>query len=638
MTKILKKFKADEFARRIKSIFQSSEHSRYVFFLGAGCSISSGIPNAAELVKQWLRQLKHLEDGKENGWEAWASKRFPGYSNNNPAAHYGAVIEDLFLWPDARQQEIERLTASKYPGFGYGALAQLMSHKVYGHRCHVVLTTNFDDLVADALYLYSHKKPLVVAHESLAKFARLITRFSPLIVKLHGDAHLAPKNTPGETSTLDDSLQKVLKYLLNDAGVIFCGYGGNDQSILDALKELPPDALPGGVYWVGAKLPDNSFKSWLESRDAVWVEHFDFDKLMVYFHNEFALEMPTDARFREIFAQFRATFEKLSQKATKVAETESSDDDRAFQAAVEKFRTSVKDWWGVVLEANEFEKSDPEKANQIYLNGLVKFPNSPELLGSYAGFLNDIRKDYDQAERYYQRALEADQEDATSLSNYAGFLNNIRKDYDQAEPYYQRALEADPEDANTLGNYAVFLQDIRKDYDQAEPYYQRALEADPNQAIILGNYALFLKNIRKDYDQAEPYYQRALEADPNQAIALGNYAGFILAIKQQDKGWEFFNRSEKLAEHPSLKLELQFYTYAHHKDKQSRNNAFEAIKLALFDDIRSPNFDLSANVERAIADGHPEPKFLAQLATVISDEAKIETLDSFDVWKNSIKP
>lgn len=186
-----------------------------------------------------------------------------------------------------------------------------------------------------------------------------------------------------------------------------------------------------------------------------------------------------------------------------------------------------------MLEANEFKKSDPEKANQIYLNGLLQFPNSPELLGSYARF-----------------------------------LHNIRKDYDQAERYYQRALEADPKNANTLGNYA----------------------------------------------------------------------GFILAIKQQDKGWEFFNRSEKLTEDPSLKLELQFYTYAHHKDKQSRNNAFEEIKLALFDDIRSPDFDLSANVERAIADGDPEPKFLAQLATVISDEAKIETLDSFDVWKNSIKP
>ena len=602
MTKILKKFKADEFARRIKSDFQSSAHSRYVFFLGAGCSISSGIPSAAGLVKQWLPKLKYLKDGKENGWEAWASKQFPGYSNNNPAAHYGPVMEYLFLLPDARQQEIERLTASKYPGFGYGTLAQLMSHKDYGHRCHAVLTTNFDDLVADALYLYSHKKPLVVAHESLSRFVRP-TRFSPLIVKLHGDAHLAPKNTTGETSTFDVSLQQVLKNLLNDAGVIFCGYGGNDKSILDALKELPPDALPGGVYWVGAKLPDNSFKSWLESRDAVWIEHLDFDELMLYFRNEFELEMPTGARFSEIFAAFRATFEKLSQKATKVAETELSDDDRAFQAAVEKIRTSVKDWWGVVLEANEFKKSDPEKANQIYLNGLVKFPNSPELLGSYAAFLHNIPKDYDQAESYYQRASEADPKRANNLGNYARFLDDIRKDYDQAEPYYQRALEADPEDANTLGNYAGFLQ-----------------------------------NIRKDYDQAESYYQRALEADPKHANTLGNYAGFILGIKQQDQGWEFFNRSEKLAEDLSLKLELQFYSYAHHKDKQSRNNAFEAIKLALFDDIRSPNFDLSANVERAIADGHPEPKFLAQLATVISDQAIIETLDSFDVWKNSIKP
>jgi SIR2-like domain len=220
MTKDLKRFRADELARRIKADFESSDHSRYVFFLGAGCSISSGIPSAAGLVQQWLPKLKWLRERDDKDWETWAAKQFPGYSKENPAAHYGAVIEDLFLQPDARQQEIERLTASKYPGFGYGTLAQLMSHKDFGHRCHAVLTTNFDDLVADALYLYSHKKPLVVAHESLGRFVRP-TRFAPLVVKLHGDAHLAPKNTAEETSTLDESLQQVLKNVLNDAELFF---------------------------------------------------------------------------------------------------------------------------------------------------------------------------------------------------------------------------------------------------------------------------------------------------------------------------------------------------------------------------------------------------------------------------------
>ena len=37
-------------------------------------------------------------------------------------------------------------------------------------------------------------------------------------------------------------------------------------------------------------------------------------------------------------------------------------------------------------------------------------------------------------------------------------MKNQRQDYDKAEEYYQRAIEADPKRANTLGNYATFLK------------------------------------------------------------------------------------------------------------------------------------------------------------------------------------
>ncbi len=68
------------------------------------------------------------------------------------------------------------------------------------------------------------------------------------------------------------------------------------------------------------------------------------------------------------------------------------------------------------------------------------------------------------------------------------FLEDSRKDFDQAEQYYQRALQADPNNANVLGSYAVLLRDIRKDWIDPE-VLPAGSPADPNNANVLGNYA-----------------------------------------------------------------------------------------------------------------------------------------------------
>jgi hypothetical protein len=81
-----------------------------------------------------------------------------------------------------------------------------MAHEEYGERTNIVVTTNFDDLMADSLYLLTKKKPPVVVHESLAPYVRP-SRSRPLIVKLHDDARLAPRNTPDETANLDEELR-----------------------------------------------------------------------------------------------------------------------------------------------------------------------------------------------------------------------------------------------------------------------------------------------------------------------------------------------------------------------------------------------------------------------------------------------
>jgi hypothetical protein len=176
----IKEMSADEFVRRFKNLIDDHEDSKFIFFLGAGCSVSSGIPGARALVKDWLPRLKKLKTGCNDNCDSWINEIYPDYTEDKASLFYGKVIEDLFLTPEERQREIERLTEGKDPGFGYAVLAQMMTFEDIGRHCNVVQTVNFDDLIADALYLYTQKKPLVISHESLAGFVK-ITRTRQIV-------------------------------------------------------------------------------------------------------------------------------------------------------------------------------------------------------------------------------------------------------------------------------------------------------------------------------------------------------------------------------------------------------------------------------------------------------------------------
>ncbi|HEX2187245.1 MAG TPA: hypothetical protein VHG51_00030, partial [Longimicrobiaceae bacterium] len=118
----LRRISADEFARRLKATSREPD-KRFAFFLGAGCSVSSGIPAAGALVRDhWLPRLKALAAPHHVG-DGWVREEFPGYDAGMPASCYGPVMERLFFLPEERQREIERLCDGKFPGFGYATLA-----------------------------------------------------------------------------------------------------------------------------------------------------------------------------------------------------------------------------------------------------------------------------------------------------------------------------------------------------------------------------------------------------------------------------------------------------------------------------------------------------------------------------------
>ena len=123
----LHKMRGDEFARRLGADSAMAD-KRFAFFLGAGCSISSGIPGAGSLVKDyWLPRLQEYCAPEPKDFADWLKSEIPDYDPNNPAGSYGTVMEHLFLNAEDRQREIERLCDGRFPGFGYAVLASLIA-------------------------------------------------------------------------------------------------------------------------------------------------------------------------------------------------------------------------------------------------------------------------------------------------------------------------------------------------------------------------------------------------------------------------------------------------------------------------------------------------------------------------------
>ena len=301
-----------EFVRRFHHGVTNHD-GRFVWFLGAGCSVSSGIADAADTTQRWLRELKYLETGDTGNIEDWAARRFPDYDSGDVARLYRSVLNELFYTGQEQERELERINATAEPGFGYATLAQLVTHAKWGERCNTIVTTNFDDLAADALYLYSQQRPQVLTHESFDRRIRISTA-RPTILKVYGDAHLAEAGgAAGDSETLlRPDVKDRLRAQFTESSLIFVGYGGRDECVRDLLEGLPSGAPAGGIFWINAREPAPAMLKWLEGRNAVSTPYSDFEGLMFLIRREFQLGHPRIDRFDQILKRYDAQFRALA--------------------------------------------------------------------------------------------------------------------------------------------------------------------------------------------------------------------------------------------------------------------------------------------------------------------------------------
>ena len=588
-----------QLVRMLKDASGESKGTKFCFLIGAGASMSSGIPSGADLARKWIQEIE--EDCGKDDFAKWKNK--VGISEDNVGEFYPQIYEKRFGHiPESGYDCIRHYMEGKEPSLGYLILANIMVREKH----NVVITTNFDNLLEDAIRTYTKEKPFIAGHEALADYVPKRSD-RPIILKVHRDLFFHPFSDREHTGTIQKAWEDILDRFLSDYFLIVLGYGGNDESLMDYFTSLNNRKQ---IYWCvynpGEEPSNQDSENDLSWREHLWgklsskaqnilspndiliaingfdIFMYDCYAALGYKFLDGIEEIKRPNPMHELLEATYRRLENINAQRKEISEIKRS----LSQETSASYHNVLSGTLSYLFDANQ--ETDIDKKDKIYREGIAKYPQDANLLGDYANFLCDIRHDYDQAESYYKRALEADPKDATALGNYAVFLKDIRHAYDQAESYYKKALEADPNHANTLGNYALFLQDIRHAYDQAEGYYKRALEADPNHANNLGNYALFLQDIRHDYDQAESYYKKALEVDPKSANKLGNYASFLHDIRHAyDQAEAYYTRA--LDADPNHANTLGNYASFLHTIRHAYDQAEVYYKRALEADPKDAN-------------------------------------------------
>ena len=506
---------------------ESSENKqRFCFILGSGASVDSGIPTGNELEMQWMNELMYKDPSKakklgdpapevldeeteklRKDIRELAEKLY----DDDEMTHRFSEIEKA--WEDARKEKdgylsseyyfdmyklrfhpnpqngyrfLEELMQDKEPSLGYRVLSLLLTkarkeeakkedrEKEYeledSNQHNLVITTNFDSLTEDALFLYSDKKPLVISHESLAAYIDSDTQ-RPIIAKVHRGLMFDPFNSPETTDHLEKEWHEALDYAFKTYTPVVIGYGGGDGSLMTYLQQSTSNK---GIYWCYLDkygLPNSVIQKFVRRRNGCLVKIDGFDKFMLelgltMFPNE--IMPPSTSEYLK--KQMENRVKNYTDQYNKKRQTE-----------------NVKDILPIINSAEEKYEEDMDKKPKLNSWEYFFRANRKYNDGDFSGAIDD-----------YGKAIELDPNYVGAYNNRGNSYANL-KQYERAIDDYDKAIELDPNNAHAYNN--------RSNYYLSKHELEKALE-DCNKALQLNpNYPEFHHTLASVY--------LALEQDQN---------------------------------------------------------------------------------------------------------------------------
>ena len=474
------------FINEMKDVSKGPHQRKFCFVLGAGASRTSGIKSGQELVDIWDRELTIRN---REGHLKWKAEK--GITDENKHSFYSQYYDRRFgREPGDGYNYLEKLMENAKPSAGYVMLAHLLSKTPH----NVVVTTNFDHLIEDAVNYYAQEIPLVIGHEALAHYIlRQTTR--PTIVKIHRDLLLDPKSQTKELETLHENWEKSLSVIFSAYHPVFIGYAGNDKSLMDFLiknSEKFRDGTWRFPYWMLYKSDTLNGKvlEYVDKADGYVVMHDGFDKTLYLMGTEFEYSMPAE---KDFLADAKKRYQSLSISIDEFTEKYSSKEESAD---------------GDYTSFDADEKSDIGQA-------IRQVTDQSKLLSMYrtAVVLHNTGK-YTEALPIIQDLVKSTPDNALYQNSLGTTLHKMGR-YDEALIAKQKAVDLEPDNARYQDSLSTTLHKMGR-YSEALSPAQKAADLEPDNARYQNGLGGSLHEMGR-YDEALIAKQKAVDLEPDSA-------------------------------------------------------------------------------------------------------------------------
>lgn len=370
----------------------------FALFLGAGASKSSGVPLASEMIAEWRDTAWREQAPTGIEFQAWCAQQAAWFQQED---EYSRLFELLYLDPPSRQKFIESKIQDAFPSWGYLYLANMMS----SGRFNVVFTTNFDDLINDALTIFLGYNPVMCAADSEVSTINATSERAK-IIKLHGDyLFQSIRNTVEELQRLGVNMEQKFCEFATQCGLVQIGYAGRDQSVMGVLEQLLKQerTFPHGVYWgvrPGSDIPERVQR--LAQKHPKRFNLFacpDFDLFMARLHDALKGEnnqaLPLPATILRPYDALQQRYQRLlDSMAGPIAQ------DPTVQAHVQTLSQELGRVWAKA-KAEDFDlleaqmalgRRDYRTALEVIARFMAQRPNSAEGLSAW-GYALAIRSE-----------------------------------------------------------------------------------------------------------------------------------------------------------------------------------------------------------------------------------------------------
>ena len=276
-----------------ENLLDEFAYRKFCFIIGAGASISSGIQSGTQIAAEWFNILvqtirkdhkneiftiiseyaynyEYMHHSKEEIAEKLGPsnllKCLNAYTNSPDKLSWELIAYIIFSGVGESYFLIAKFLSERKPGYIQNYVRDKLQGKIASSGYHwlariiettesnIVITTNFDDLLLQAIHKQfdtSYKSPVVISHSDIAhQIAYVDFSKQPTIFKIHHDFLLSPKNTVAEVMNYSDDVIQALNRIFENFTPIVIGYAGANDGLMDYLKR---QNTPMDIFWTHLK-------------------------------------------------------------------------------------------------------------------------------------------------------------------------------------------------------------------------------------------------------------------------------------------------------------------------------------------------------------------------------------------------